>query len=79
LQTSPGGPGGLKLSYSLTPHWEVGIAGAYRFERFRLDKNGPIPNGVGQYSRRPVVANISYTYSLLTVNVYGGISFNNRI
>jgi hypothetical protein len=79
LESSPAGPGGLKLSYGLTPHWEIGIAGAYRFNRFRLDKNGSLPNGIGQYSQLPVVGNITYAYSLFSLTAYGGIAFNNKL
>jgi hypothetical protein len=78
-QSSPTGPGGLQLSYGLTPHWEIGLAGAYRFNRFRLDKNGSLPNGIGQYSQMPLVGNITYTYSLVSLTAYGGIAFNNKL
>jgi hypothetical protein len=77
--SSPAGPAGLMLSYGLTPHWEIGLAGSYRYNRFRLDKNGPLPNGVGQYSQWPLVASIRYSYSLLCVTAYGGVAFDNKI
>ena len=79
LQTSPAGPAGLELSYAIDRNWEIGLAGAYRVHRFRLDKNGPIPNGVGEYTRLPLVAKISYTYKPVTLNLYGGVSLRNRL
>jgi hypothetical protein len=79
LQASPTGPGGLKLSYDITPQLEIGIAAAYRYNRFRLDRNGPLPNGIGQYSQLPVVANLCYTFPYVSVSVYGGVALNNSI
>ena len=79
LESSPNGPGGLKLSYGLTPHWEIGAAGAYRFYRFRLDRNGSLPNGIGQYSQLPLVGNLTYTKSLVSLTVYGGVALKNKI
>jgi hypothetical protein len=79
LQTSPAGPAGLELTYALTPEWEIGIITAYRVHRFRLDKDGPNPNGVGEYTRLPILAKISYTYQPVTFNLYGGLSVANKI
>lgn len=79
LQTSPAGPAGLELSYIFHKNWEVGLAGAYRVHRFRLDRRGPVPNGVGEYDRLPVVAKISYTYRPITFNLYGGVSLVNKL
>jgi hypothetical protein len=80
LQSSPVGPGGIKISYCFHPHWEFGITAGYRYNRFRLDKNGSLPNGVGQYSQIPVAAVITYTpHSLVNLNVFGGFAFNNKI
>ncbi len=79
LQTSPAGPAGLELSYILNDQWEFGLAGAYRVHRFRLDRSGPVPNGVGEYDRLPVVAKIAYTYRPITINLYGGVSLLNKL
>lgn len=77
--SSPSGPAGLMLSYGLTPHWEIGLAGSYLYNRFRLDRNGPLPNGVGQYTQWPLVGSIRYSYSLWCVTAYGGVAFDNKI
>ncbi len=79
LQTSPTGPAGLELSYIFNENWEIGLAGAYRVHRFRLDRSGPVPNGIGEYDRLPVVAKISYTYRPITCNLYGGVSLINKL
>jgi hypothetical protein len=80
LQSSPVGPGGVKLSYQVNPHWEIGIAGGYRFNRFRLDKHGSLPNGIGQYEQIPVVGVITYNpLPLLSINVFGGFTWYNKV
>jgi hypothetical protein len=67
LAAGPAGPAGLEISYTLGSGWDLGIAAAYRSFRFRLDENGPIPNGIGENQNVPLVArigrNISHTLS----------------
>jgi hypothetical protein len=77
---SPAGPGGGVVNYKLTEHWGVGLGGAYRSYRFRLDHNGSIPGGVGQYRSCPVFAALSYTQSpALRIDFYGGATLFNKI
>jgi hypothetical protein len=77
---SPAGPGGGVLNYKLTEHWGVGLGGAYRSYRFRLDHNGPIPGGVGQYRSCPVFATVGYQPSpALRVELYAGATLFNKI
>jgi hypothetical protein len=77
---SPAGPGGGELDYQLTEQWSVGIGGAYRSYRFRLDHNGPIPGGVGQYRSCPVFATVAYEPSPgLRVELYAGATLFNKI
>ncbi|KPJ77873.1 MAG: hypothetical protein AMJ54_06300 [Deltaproteobacteria bacterium SG8_13] len=47
LRAGPAGPAGLELVYMLH-RWELGIGGAYRSYRFRLDDTSAAPNGVGE-------------------------------
>lgn len=73
LPAGPAGPAGLEISYALDSAWELGIAAAFRSFRFRLDENGPVPNGVGENAYLPVVARIGYRISdALTFNLYAG-------
>jgi hypothetical protein len=77
---SPAGPGGGVLNYKLTEHWSVGLGGAYRSYRFRLDHNGPIPGGIGQYRSCPVFATVAYQQSPgLRVELYAGATLFNKI
>jgi hypothetical protein len=73
LPAGPSGPAGLELSYALGSGWEIGIAAAVRSFRFRLDEEGPIPNGVGENAYVPLVARIGRQFSdTLTLNLYAG-------
>ncbi len=80
FRTGPAGPAGLELSYQLNQQWEVGIGGAYRSYRFRLDYNGPIPNGIGEYNSIPVFVRLGYQpFPALKVDFYAGASFLNKL
>ena len=80
FRTSPAGPAGLELSYVLTRKWEVGLGAAYRSYRFRLDYNGPLPNGIGEYNTVPVFARLSYKpLPAVGLDVYAGVSLLNKI
>ena len=73
LGAGPAGPAGLEISYTLGSGWEVGIAAAYRSFRFRLDENGPIPNGIGENKNVPLVARIGKQISdSLSFNLFVG-------
>jgi hypothetical protein len=73
FRTGPAGPAGLEVTYKLRDQWEIGLGGAYRSYRFRLDYNGPLPNGIGQYTSIPVFVRLSYRPSpALGLDVYGG-------
>ena len=77
---SPAGPGGGVLNYKLTEHWSVGLGGAYRSYRFRLDHNGPIPGGIGQYRSCPVFGTVAYQPSpALRIALYVGATLFNKI
>ncbi len=80
FRSGPAGPAGLELSYSLKNHWEIGIGSAYRSYRFRLDANGPIPNGIGEHKTIPTFARLSYKPAPnFGIDLYGGASFLNKL
>jgi hypothetical protein len=80
FRTSPAGPAGLELSYALTRQWTVGVGGAYRSQRFRLDSNGPIPNGIGEYKNIPAFVRLSYKpVPAFGIDLYSGVSFLNKL
>ncbi len=76
----PSGPAGLELAYTLGSGWEAGIGGAYRSNRFRLDQDGPVPGGIGEYRHIPVLARIGRRLSdTLSLNLYAGVSLNSEV
>jgi hypothetical protein len=54
LQAGPTGPAGLELVYRPGGGWAFGLGWAYRSVRFRLDKDGTAPGGIGQEKGFPV-------------------------
>jgi len=54
-----GGPG-LSLNYAISSKWEAGLTTRYEKKRFRLDSDGPAPDGVGEDKNIPVYGSISY-------------------
>lgn len=48
FRAGPAGPAGLELVYSPQRNWELGLGGAFRSYRFRLDDTSAVPNGVGE-------------------------------
>ena len=44
----PVGPAGLELIYAVNDQMEMGLGGAYRSYRFRLDDSSTVADGIGQ-------------------------------
>lgn len=60
LRPGPTGPAGMELSYRLgDDDWEMATGAAYRLNRFRLDRSGTIPGGIGEERAVPVWGRIS--------------------
>ncbi len=79
FKTSPAGPAGLELAYALDRNWEAAISGGYRSYRFRLDRNGPVPSGIGQTDSWPAVVRVSRMFGPLRADLYGGAAFGGRL
>jgi hypothetical protein len=62
FRAGPAGPGGLELVYTPDAKWEFGGGAAYRSFRFRLDNNGPFPDGIGQTNYIPVYGRAAYKF-----------------
>jgi hypothetical protein len=76
----PSGPAGLELSYKLDKDWETSVGGGYRSNRFRLDRNGTVPSGIGQNTSAPVYARIGRKLGQhFFLDVYGGAAFGGSI
>lgn len=63
LPAGPAGGAGLELAYAIDSQWSVGVGGAYRKYRFRLNDSGPFAGGVGQNRMIPVFARVSYAFT----------------
>lgn len=73
------GPG-LTLNYQASKQWNFAIGGRYETLRFRLDKDGAVPNGVGEDKSFPLFASCSYSISPKTdVSLVGGIEFGGEL
>lgn len=44
----PVGPAGLEIGYRSSENWTIAFGTAYRTHRFKLDDDGPMPNGYGE-------------------------------
>lgn len=74
------GDTGLELAYEIGGGWEVGLGAAYRFRRFRLDDNGPVPSGVGEDTNIPVWARVSYDINEhFRLNAFVGVATGGRL
>ena len=56
----PSGPAGLELSYAINKNWELGLGGAYRSFRFRLNEEGTANNGIFQDRAVPAWGRLSW-------------------
>jgi Domain of unknown function (DUF6268) len=74
LQAGPTGPAGLELVYRPWEDWGFGLGGAYRSLRFRLDRSGNVPGGIGSDKSIPVWLRASKRLSTqVTLDLYGGL------
>lgn len=74
FRAGPSGPAGLEIAYALNPGWEIAFGGGWRSDRFRLDENGAIPNGIGEVEGVPVYLRLSWDVNeQLSLGVFGGV------
>jgi len=55
------GGGGVELGWTFAEGWELALGGRYDSRRFRLEDDGPFPDGVGEETSIPLYAKLSYT------------------
>jgi hypothetical protein len=73
--SSEGKPG-LTLAYALDSSWIVRTGFTYESRNFRLDRDGPIPNGVARDTRLPVFIGIRYAPNRqIDIDLVGGVMF----
>jgi len=59
-QTGPAGGAGLELVWTPGDRWEFAAGGVWRSYRFRLDRDGPVPDGIGEKSSLPLLARATW-------------------
>jgi hypothetical protein len=64
----------------LSQSWSLGIAGRYENIEFRLNENGPTPDGVGRDQSIPVVAMATWDSNrIVALSVFAGIELNGKL
>ena len=79
-RVGPAGPAGLELGYMLDESWELAVGGGYRSLRFRLDKDGPVPGGIGENNNWPVYVRLGGKLARnINLDVYVGAAFGGKL
>jgi len=84
LQTGRGvgatlGPG-IMLNWNPLPKWQFGIGGRYEKLRFRMDKDGPVPKGIGDDRAFPLVGTITYRFTQdAQLSLMGGVDLAGKL
>lgn len=73
------GPG-LTLNWQASRQWQFLLGGRYEKLRFRLDKNGPIPGGIGEDTSLPIIIGATFTIDHSTkINLIAGMEFDGQM
>ena len=79
FSAGPMGGAGLELTYEPGNGWEAGFGGAYRSYQFRLDRDGPVPNGIGEQRFIPLFVRLSRDFGASSVDLYAAALVNGRL
>lgn len=60
LDSGPSGAAGVELVWAASDAWDVAFGGAWRHYRFRLDRDGDVPDGIGEKNSIPLLARASW-------------------
>lgn len=75
----PMGGAGLELKYEVGNGWQTGFGGAYRSYQFRLDRDGPVPGGIGEQRFIPLFVRLSRDFGATSVDLYAAALVNGRL
>ena len=74
------GPAGLELSGKIDENWEAAVGGGHQSSRFRLNKDGSTPGGIGENSNWPVYARLTRKLGTMThLDLYGGAALGGKM
>ena len=80
FRAGPSGPAGLELALDMGNGWELAAGGAYRSYRFRLDKDGAVPGGIGETEQVPVFLRASKRLrAALRLDLYIGAALAGKL
>ena len=80
FRAGPVGPAGLELVYRPMDRLEMGIGGAYRSYRFRLDDSSTVPDGIGQVDFSAAFVRMGWLLDArYQLDINGGILFGGQI
>lgn len=79
FSAGPMGGAGLELTYEPGNGWEAGFGGAYRSYQFRLDRDGPVPNGIGEQRFIPLFVRLSRDFGASSLDLYAAALVNGRL
>lgn len=74
------GPGGLELGYYFSGRWSLRAGGVFRSFRFRLDKEGVAPNGIGENEGFVTFVRLNRSgKGALKLDLYAGATVNGKL
>lgn len=80
LQAGPAGGAGLELVWTVDDRWEVAGGGAWRRFRFRLDRDGAVPDGIGEKESIPLLARATWRPTPASrLDFYAGVAVGGQI
>lgn len=79
FSAGPMGGAGLELTYDPGNGWEAGFGGSYRSYQFRLDRNGPVPGGIGEQRFIPLFVRLSRDFGASSVDLYAAALVNGSL
>lgn len=73
------GPG-LFLQWKPTDRWEFQLGGRYNKARFRLDDDGPVPEGIGENTSYPLIVGTTFSFTrALRISLLGGMELGGEL
>ena len=73
------GPG-LFLNWEASDKWRFSLGGRYEKLRFRLDKDGVAPDGVGEDRSFPILAGVTYRFTpKIQASLIGGVELGGKL
>jgi hypothetical protein len=73
------GPG-LTLNWNLNDRWDFFMGGRYEQQRFRLARDNPVPEGIGEKSSFTLLGGTNYSFSKkIKASLVGGMDFGGEL